>query len=778
MKLIQRIILPAFFLIGLFSIFHCGGASQNLSNQNGSGGSDSSKAILASLSEHPRILISPNRLEVLRNKVRSNSSDWIALKGKCDNLVADATAKEAKIGVWDEAHELYSLGLCYQLLRTTDLTQAEKYANRGKEYLLFIVNDSLDPLWNKGYALRFRVVGMAIGFDWLYPSLSTEEKINTYNTINRWIGAIRYNWEWNAENPQGNYYAGYYAAKGLAGLATYGDNPKAEEIWNEFYQRDHLENVQPYYAKYLAGGGWPEGWNYGPLGTYNMTLPAYAIKSATDKDLLKPSNHPFLFPLDQAKQLIHFSWPTLISLDDRGTMRPLDDPSKNPVYLLTFLTSVLREWQDDFAPVFQSYVRSIRQETKDRSPAWQEFLFWNDSAAEKDYRTQPLSYFSSGMNTVAMRSSWDKQAVWASFTAGQYVNNSWSGEQYYDQGSLAIRRGDTPILVNPIGALMRNTPGLKDNNGNPFEDSKVSIKKKDENGKEFVYSLSDAIYDNLYKSPYQRDLFNIFLISSSRLGQIATPLEISNSHISRYEEDDQYVAITGTGLEDQYRVNAEQTRFMKHWTREVNYLRNDQLFILFDRTQVSDPNFDQWMNFHLGADQRSNLSEKGVGFYSFTKSGKYVGKVLTVFPENRLDNVENLYGEFGINKVLRLKINVPKGTTDHLWLTVFDASSESNSVTQAEKIVSVSGANISGVFLKNPTRQWVVLFSNDFAEQPIHQPIQFDFSQAGLIHLIVNNLPPNTNFEVQRSGSSVRISASEAGRFQSSAQGVLLIENL
>ena len=32
--------------------------------------------------------------------------------------------------------------------------------------------------------------------------------------------------------------------------------------------------VQPYYAANLAGGGWPEGWNYGPIASVNMSLPA------------------------------------------------------------------------------------------------------------------------------------------------------------------------------------------------------------------------------------------------------------------------------------------------------------------------------------------------------------------------------------------------------------------------------------------------------------------------------------------------------------------------
>ena len=52
----------------------------------------------------------------------------------------------------------------------------------------------------------------------------------------------------------------------------------------DWRERIHNGFVQPDHAANLAGGGWPEGWDYGPIAGLNMSLPALVARSALGLD--------------------------------------------------------------------------------------------------------------------------------------------------------------------------------------------------------------------------------------------------------------------------------------------------------------------------------------------------------------------------------------------------------------------------------------------------------------------------------------------------------------
>src|SRR5438876_194779 len=107
---------------------------------------------------------------------------------------------------------------------------------------------SPDPLRDSGYGIRFYGLGMAIGFDWLYDALAPSRRTRVVAAINRWIGAFQTG-GFERDFPQGNYFAGYYAAKGIGALATEDDNPQAPTMWNDWLTRVHGRMVRPYYAQ-------------------------------------------------------------------------------------------------------------------------------------------------------------------------------------------------------------------------------------------------------------------------------------------------------------------------------------------------------------------------------------------------------------------------------------------------------------------------------------------------------------------------------------------------
>ena len=142
-----------------------------------------------------------------------------------------------------------------------------------------------DTLRDSGYGVRYYAAGMSIGYDWLYPALSTSLRERVATAIERWVGDFeRAGFE--RQFPQGNYFAGYYAAKAYAGIALSGDTAGGATLLADWRDRIQSGLVQPYYAANLAGGGWPEGWNYGLIAGLNMSLPALAARTALGLDVI------------------------------------------------------------------------------------------------------------------------------------------------------------------------------------------------------------------------------------------------------------------------------------------------------------------------------------------------------------------------------------------------------------------------------------------------------------------------------------------------------------
>src|SRR5262249_46650183 len=148
-----------------------------------------------------------------------------------------------------------------------DPARAAAYGARGAEVLVKMSAPegqphAPNPLRDSGYGIRNYGVGLALGLDWLHGALRAPERTRVLAALHRWLAAYE---ERGFEHafPQGNYFAGYYDAKALAGIAAEGDEAPAQ--WQDWLGRVHGKLVQPYYAANLPGGGWPEGWNYGPF---------------------------------------------------------------------------------------------------------------------------------------------------------------------------------------------------------------------------------------------------------------------------------------------------------------------------------------------------------------------------------------------------------------------------------------------------------------------------------------------------------------------------------
>lgn len=572
------------------------GAPAEAKGEPGTGDAARLARVGAPAGAHPRIILTVPVVDALVARARAGDSAWAALRNRCDAL--------ALLPVWpptggsgspriDEGYQgegyvnpLIDLALCYRIARQADPDRAAAYGAKGADILdkMSAPATSPSPLRDSGYGIRNYGVGMAVGFDWLYEALSPSARQQVVTALNRWVTAFD-GGGFGRDHPQGNYFAGYYAAKVMAAIATEGDNPSSPAMWDDWINRLHGQLVQPYYAAHLPGGGWPEGWNYGPLGSINMAWAVLAAKTGKGADLVG-GPAPFTFPLDQGRWIIHATWPTRRDVDDRGTSGARDRPFPlNASFLTTYsgLTRMLAP-SDARTQELQRFATEVRADAgQNRPPAWQEFLFWDAAAPTRDYR-HSSSYVAPGMGAVFVRSGWDAAASWSSFAAAPYTNYPGSGEQFYDQGGLAINRGNTPLLVNAIGAIIRHTPTPDPYDGDGDSACVPATGQP----------CGEAIYADNYGGPPdgKRLNFNVFYVagtSTQRWGQLAVEPPNTTTRLVRTEDAVEYVKMEGADLQGMYRDPAR----VAAWNREVVYVRPG-LFVVYDRTAAGNAGADQW----------------------------------------------------------------------------------------------------------------------------------------------------------------------------------------
>ncbi len=712
-----------------------------------------------------RIFLDAPTLAKLKLRAQQNDPAWLALRTECDKFSSDpntvhfpddeanAYPDDGGIGKGYEGIGYYppmmDLGLCYQteLALGNDPTRTAKYALLGTTLLDRISRPPGDPHSqptneDDEYDIRFFGTAMAVGYDWFYPAMATNVTLRTQvaNSLKLWINDYEHlPYLFTGPFPQGNYYAGYYEAKALAGIALANDADPAiattgNAILADWLTRIQAKFVQPYYARSMAGGGWSEGWNYGPFASQNMTLPALAAKTALGIDLVHDPAHPYVYPVGLARFLLYFAWPDMNSLEDADKVSNDDNPTLTMPFMYTSESGMLNAFADPFAPYFASFSNSIRQhqqgnELFDGWDTWENFLLWDPKQPMKSYRTLPLSYHAPGIEMAAVRSDWTTNAVWGSFKSGTFTNNPDNGEEWFDQGSLAIMNGTSPLVVNASGALLRNTPGTSD--GTQFE---------------------NPVQDNVLQG--NADIFNVFYVNNGSGWGQTNRLAVNvggtrfnagaRTKITSFHDAGTYTMMTGTHLEDMYSPGRVNT-----WTRTVAYVRPG-IFVVYDKTAIPNPSFDQWMAFAF--EKQPTLRSGGTGGakrYEVRGPLGYGGNVDTVLPAGHRDSFTNLFNK---TKVVQLQIRpgqtAPGQTAAaQSWLTVFDAAKSPAESYQPAPLKAIGEA--AGVLLHRHGGNEAILLGGNSSRE-----VRYSVPLGPTLH-VVGGLKPGATYTLHASHGAI-----------------------
>ncbi len=736
------------------------------------------------MAAHPRLLLDGATLARLRENAAANTKDWQNLKAFCDQYIGgvvhypngDAYDNLPNLGSGYEGEEylpaLLGEGLCYQVLKSSNPTAAKPYGDKAVDILMKMSapydngnGNGWDPNHDSGYPIRNYGVGMGIGYDWVYELLTPAQRTQVYTTANQWVTAFETN-SFEYDHPQSNYFAGYFHAKGAIALATYDENPSGPAQWDGWLNNEFGKRVQPYYAEHLKGGGWPEGFsNYAPLGILNMSLPAREVKTATGIDLLHAAA-PYTYPVDAAGYAMHFTWPSRKYFDDRDTNRSANNYQTGDPPVGTTQTGMFQQilgelafWQSADLGVFNQYTTDVASATSNFNTAapWLKFLESDPGYPTKAVNTLPLSYFAPGMGAVAARSDWSTSASWMSFRASVYTNAPAQGEQFFDEGSLALVRGNNPLLVNASGWVVHEPGGSADDDRR-YQDN---------------FGKADG---TLYEG--RRQLYNVFYVfnkdSSGNIlegdGQRAF-IDGVRTRVSAFEDGNDYAYLQAIHLEDQYRAFSTGPG-VANWSRQIVFLRPNR-FVVHDRTTEGDSSYDQYFNWHFPASPVAGSAPAGENRLDVTYQGSYVGAMTTVLPKGAVTKTVPLYPSSNPVKVWQVQVRPPNSNVNQNWLTVFDLSTSAAKVASASP-VTVSQGGILGVELLASDGNSVVVSSTGAAGTPLSGTIVYGVQPLAAYH-VVTDLAPKTGYTVATSANAGlrNINISVGGTSISSDSGVL-----
>ena len=672
------------------------------------------------------------------------------------------------------AEALMPLGVCYQTTLVSDPSRAAQYGAKAVAILMAMSDPGhamVDgtPVYNRdyGYGIRNFGVAMGFGYDWFHGLLTPAQKVQLQTSLQNWFNAF--------ETQSFDYFAGYYMAKCAAALAVEGDSPLGEAWWNDWYNHQHLQRVQPYYALNMAGGGWTEGFSqYGVLGSRNMALPVLAVKTAKGIDLIN-APQPYPFPLDQARYLMQFTWPTLNMMDDRGELYNTESvevwPGTPRLESYRFFAGLLAMWNDPLAPAMHRYAREVKPalDALDAgdSTEWVDFLFWDPEAPETaDLSSLPLSYVAPGVGGVAARSDWTTGASFMTMMSGPYVNFPDAAHEAFDKGSIAIEKDKRPLVVNPP-AWLTHEPG-----GSPG----------------WTVTFDDRFGDfNADHTLGNRRLYNTFQVRDvdgagnalSPFGQWAMQRsDGARTKVGRYEDGGSYVLAVGQYLEDMYRplqTACQGNSPVTSWSRQVVYLRPSQ-YIVYDRTGVCDASLDQYLAFHFPANPME-VSAPASGVRRFdVMTGQFAGSMMTVLPANAATSTTDRFSSNSAtwNKMWRMEIR-PAGAAQasRQWLTVFDVSESPAQVAPAAPVNILSGAAV-GTVLASSTGNTAAVFGTSPVGTPIAGTLSYSVPAAATRH-VITDLAPSSGYTiaVMSSGGNHVVTVVPGGATQSTANGVI-----
>ena len=310
------------------------------------------------------------------------------------------------------------------------------------------------PSTDSGYGIRNFGVGMAVGFDWLYPALSPATRARVVASLNTWVDWYDVS-DSAATNPSGTTSRATSWPKRpprsppkettrrrrlfrrrqrpLFGVQRWSTGVRQVDAWRRLARRVGVRTARgPQRARVPGAGKTAKSLDWGSEGPQARDQASY------------------FGPLRMAVAQTH----------GRPRHGSFGDEIAPSAALATEVATVLSVFSDASAGVARSFAADVVVALDD-CKVWEgaPFCIRDDALPKAPRKGQPLSYAAPGPGHLAMRLSWATDAAWGALSSGTYINAPDSGEQMFNQGGLSVVFGRRPRFGQrhrPDSAARRN----------------------------------------------------------------------------------------------------------------------------------------------------------------------------------------------------------------------------------------------------------------------------------------------------------------------------------
>jgi uncharacterized protein (TIGR03382 family) len=388
---------------------------------------------------HPRILLDAQLRDAWKEQAKAAHGPVKGAMALCEEA---RTTKEHDHAVYQGSEWAKVLQACLVSWAATGSKDDAATALRFTSALL----DDLDVIGDRrggdeaarrddGYSIRNLGPYTALAYDWLYDQMSPELRAHARARWKAWLDWYRAK-GYRAHGAGTNYHAGYVLAATFIAIAQHGDD---NSLWPEITGTIWGKEIAIALADdgVLAGGDWPEGWQYGPLAVASYSVAARAMRGVgVDVPGVARWLHSMLLrhvyalsPSDQwfaggdtESETANLP-PGVLALDAIALGDGSPDDKRQARGELARLQLVDKDWllYDALAGVGDKPVLPPRSK-------------------------MPTSYLASGTGTLFARTRWDDSAIWFVTTCHAAIDVD---HRHPDAGNFVVSRGKDDVIVDP-----------------------------------------------------------------------------------------------------------------------------------------------------------------------------------------------------------------------------------------------------------------------------------------------------------------------------------------
>jgi hypothetical protein len=307
-----------------------------------------------------------------------------------------------------------------------------------------------------GYPIRMVGPYTAIAYDWLHELLPPALRDRARSRWKSWLAWYR-DKGYRNESPGTNYHAGYVFAASMMAIAQGGEaGGDGTKLWRDVVDTMWGRDMAVAFTDdgVLAGGDWPEGWQYGPLSVAELALGARALRGAGAK-------------INSASWLDDLLKVHVYGLTPNDRVFPGGDTEEeSSAYLAVSPLTLDAIALGDASPDDKRWARGELSRLQLVDVDW--LLF--DALAGVGDKPQlppraswPTWYVATAVRTIFARTTWNADAIWFVAKCAPTLDVD---HRASDAGNFALSRGKDDVIVDPSpygtqSTLTSNAPTIR-----------------------------------------------------------------------------------------------------------------------------------------------------------------------------------------------------------------------------------------------------------------------------------------------------------------------------